>query len=541
MSSLKTGPELEQGRDVADVDAVLTAEQLGHIRHFDNLSRQLPNDWSLMQGKGIGQFDFGGIRFQVAYMAYALALAHVHRLPNAPGVFKPVVERLIEKILMPEAWLYWRDVSRGGAVFNAHLAEKYHEEWNPVARDNIMYSAYVQSMTLMYHHLFGDDRYAQPGALTFDYWSFFWGGEPKRFEYDENSLNENLYWQMVESGYLGVACEPNCTFQICNQPAILGFRMHDLVTGENVAAEVTRSYEQAWAQLGRLDSTGHYNTMLMQDSGTVVPNEATAPWIDAWCGTLMNTWNSEFVHAHYPQQLKDLLIDGPDGTKSVRTPPDRQVMGQTVINDTCDFGWVATWASEMGDTTTLDGLLTHADRYMNPTWRDGGLYYPRNDTEVDDHGNRTLIEPLTGNTLLGYARLNVPDGMRKLYNDPWGPAHFTEPALTVVSGDIAVSQARFDPISGVLTFRVQRHGERDGDGSVVLGNVADRKHWSLTENGVVVATGRAGEPVTPGQHSGGAQGIEIDHVEGGIRIRVPVGAPRTFHLEVAPAEGGSDE
>jgi hypothetical protein len=57
----------------------MTEEQLGHLRHFDNLSRQLPNDWSSMQGKGIGQDDFGGYRFQLAYMAYALALTHVHR------------------------------------------------------------------------------------------------------------------------------------------------------------------------------------------------------------------------------------------------------------------------------------------------------------------------------------------------------------------------------------------------------------------------------------------------------------------------------
>jgi hypothetical protein len=39
---------------------VLSEEQIGHLRHFDNLSRQLPNDWSSMQGKGIGQDDFGG-------------------------------------------------------------------------------------------------------------------------------------------------------------------------------------------------------------------------------------------------------------------------------------------------------------------------------------------------------------------------------------------------------------------------------------------------------------------------------------------------
>ena len=123
-------------------------------------------------------------------------------------------------------------------------------------RDNIMYSAYVQSCALLHDHLFADDRYAEPGALTFQHWSFFWGGEEKRFSYDRDSLNEHLYWQMVENGYLGVACEPNCVFQICNQPAILGFRLHDVITGGDRADEVVAGYEKAWADFGRLDDGG---------------------------------------------------------------------------------------------------------------------------------------------------------------------------------------------------------------------------------------------------------------------------------------------
>jgi linalool dehydratase/isomerase-like protein len=75
--------------------APLDRVQLGHLRHFDNLSQNLPNDWSLMRGKGQGQ--------------------------------------------------------------------------------DVMYSAYVQSMAHLYAYLFDDDRYAEPGALTFRYWSFFWG------------------------------------------------------------------------------------------------------------------------------------------------------------------------------------------------------------------------------------------------------------------------------------------------------------------------------------------------------------------------------
>jgi hypothetical protein len=99
------------------------------------------------------------------------------------------------------------------------------------------------------------------------------------FEYDQNTLNEHVYWQMVESGYLGVACEPNCVFQICNQPAILGFRLHDLLTGESVADDVTASYEKAWQQFGRLDDNGHYNKFLLENPRKVVPNSDKAAWI----------------------------------------------------------------------------------------------------------------------------------------------------------------------------------------------------------------------------------------------------------------------
>lgn len=43
VSLLKTEAGTLSGGDAA---SVLSAEQLGHIRHFDNLSRQLRNDWS---------------------------------------------------------------------------------------------------------------------------------------------------------------------------------------------------------------------------------------------------------------------------------------------------------------------------------------------------------------------------------------------------------------------------------------------------------------------------------------------------------------
>lgn len=462
----------------------LTPEQISHLRHWDNLSRQQPNDWSFMQGKGVSQDDFGGYRFQLAYMIYGLALTHRHRLPAAPGLFQPIIQRLIEKLLEPEVWLYWRDVSRGGSVYNAHLASELSEEWDPVVRDNIMYSAYVQSSALLHDYLFASERYSRPGSLTFRHWSFFWGGGERTFEYDRESLNEHLYWLMVRSGYVGVACEPNCVFQICNQPAILGFRLHDLLTGGNRAAEVVAGYEQAWSDFGRLDGSGHYNLLVTEDKKTIFPNMGNVPWADAWCGALMNMWNREFVHANYPKQVKDFVRSGPGGTLFVPSNPPREVMGQLVVSDTCDFGWMAAWASEMGDTPTLTGLLEHADAFMSPTYLRGGLYYPRNDTRQDQNGNRTEIEPMSGNVLLGYARLNVPDGLWKLYNQPWDPSHFEEPALTAVGRDVEVSQAEVQ--DGALVTCLRNTGQGSGH-TVTFGRILGRGRWTLTCQGEELA------------------------------------------------------
>ena len=497
----------------------LDAEQVGHVRHFANLARQPQNDWSGMKGRSTGQDDFGGYRFQLAYMMYALALAHVHRLPAAPGVFKPIFERLFEKLLLPEVWMYWRDVSRGGSVFNAHLSAGYTEEWDPVRRDNIMYSAYVQSTALLFHYLFRDDRYARPGAIAFRHWSFFWGGGPKEFLYDEDSLNEHVYWLMAESGFLGVACEPNCIFQICNQPAILGFRLHDLIHGGSTAQDVVRSYEAAWSDFGRADDDGHFLTMVAADTRAPRPNTLRSPWVDAWTGALMNAWNRDLVRTLYPLQRDDLLTAGPDGTLSVRVPERPEVMGQRIVSDDCDFGWVAAWTSELGDAASLAGLLRHADSYMHPRWDCGGLFYPRNDTIEDSALNRTLVEPHTGNVLLGYARLNVPDGLWRLYNQPLPDAFFSDPALVDVDEGVTVSRAFFK--DGVLAFDVTG----PADEAVTIGRVAAASAWSLRLADQVVATGR-GVDLASGSDF-------VRAAPEGIAVRCPAPGVHKFRFEVA--------
>ena len=124
---------------------------------------------------------------------------------------------------------------------------------------------------------------------------------------------------------------------------------------------------------------------------------------------------------------------------------------------------------------------------MNPTWVNGGLYYPRNDQPYDGAGHLTVMEPLTENALLAYARLNVVDGLWGLYNRPWDRTHFEQPALTEVAANVEISRAWFDLDTRSLVFTVRRDSTRCGDATIVVGNLRERGPWTLFCDGIAVA------------------------------------------------------
>ena len=463
---------------------MLDADQAGHLRRIENLSLLLPDDWSGMQGKSSLQEDFGGLRFQLAYMSYALALTHRHRLPAAPGLFRKTFQRLIEKMLSPDVWTYWHYVSTGNGPINAAQGE-LPAEWNPVVKDNIMYSAYLQSMALLYHYIFDDDRYAQPGALTMELKPLYWGAGGKKFVYDERTLNDHLYWMMVEKGYLGIACEPNCVFQICNQVPILGFRFHDLVYGGSLAKDTTEGYLRAWSDFGIANERGHFNMMVQEIERNLIPTEA--PWVDFWLGSLMHAWNPGFVEEHYPAQIARWGEPGPDGTLWVNeTPGIPSSLGFTSARD---FGWAAVCASEVGDEESLSKMLGYADRFLHRTWSDGGLHYRRHDESFDGEGRFSAMDPHTGNALLGYARLNVPGGLEKLYAEPWHEGHFEEPALAGISDNADVLRARFERDAQSLVLTLSPRADRAGKVQLELENIGKRGPWTLDIDGAAVLSG----------------------------------------------------
>lgn len=157
-------------------------------------------------------------------------------------------------------------------------------------------------------------------------------------------------------------------------------------------------------------------------------------------------WNYDLVHSMYPsagygylQRVDDRLNlnpqtvankiralikdDGADPnakstlTRARELTADSPLTTKPYMSPT--FGYLALWISEIAGGSDLDALLQHADKYLNPSWSNGGLYYARCENGWDVDGNFIFNDAFTGNAGIGYGRLNVKNGQKKMWDRPW--------------------------------------------------------------------------------------------------------------------------
>ena len=195
----------------------LDALQAGHIRQIHNLVSQLDGQWNHMGGRESMQEYFDSYRYQLATMRYAVAVAHYHRLPAARSVFKPLFRRIIHKMLLPDVWAYWYNSSMSGNITDPGRTEFRDPIPDPVCKENIMYSGHLLLMTSLYAMLFDDDEFEKPGSIKFTWAPMYWGFGPQTFEYDTQKLQNIIFKEMEQNKWVGVCCEPNAVFIVCNQ------------------------------------------------------------------------------------------------------------------------------------------------------------------------------------------------------------------------------------------------------------------------------------------------------------------------------------
>lgn len=477
----------------------LDDKQAGHIRHIHNLIDQLDYDWSGMSTAKPGQELTDSYRYQLTQMAYVLGFAHFHHLPAAAGAFRPTFERLIHKMQLRDVWDSWYETSRGGNLLDPDLTELRAPWRDPVVKENIMYSGRLFAVLGMHSMLFDSDKYDEPGAIALRYEPILHGMGPEIYEYSTTSISDIIYWQMVESGFLGVVCEPNALFVVCNQFPILAWKFLDIRKGTSRADEVTRAYSDAWEKRGMLDPNGDYWRFWTVKQET--PVQLLGGASSHWTAINLNAWNRELVHELYEAQTPDFIRRTPEGLLTV-VEPTAMVEARTARRENrepayerdtsyrwseSEFGYTAACMAEMGDQENLQDMLAYADKYLQPTWRDGGLFYPRNDTSFDEHGNYVYMDALTGNAMLAYARLDVPDGLWKMYTHPWTSEDFRQPHVSQLTGRVDVLRAYYDESLRVLALTYRPVDNTPVDMQMTIATVQPGQAWTLFQDGVLVA------------------------------------------------------
>ena len=464
----------------------LDNKQLGHIRHIVRLANQLPGEWSMMGSMEGTQEGDDALRYQLAYMTYALGLAHYHWLPAYRELYRDTSDKLIQKMLRTEVWNIWELTSKGSKVLDPDMTE-LGEGWiDPVVKGNTMYSGRLLVMVGMHTKLYADDKYQQPDSLTFKHEPYFRGIKgPQQFKYDFASLTKVIYDQMVENDWLGLECEPNAYFVVCNQYPIVGFRFFDQVNGTNLAAG-SKNYEEVWKEKGWVTDDKHIiiGWLIKQDHILAEPSGV----IDAVTGLMMHSWNREFVQNLYTRQ-KDTWIKRVSADKaSIELNHYGASIGAS------GFASMTAYASELGDTETKNAMLNYADHYFQPTWDNGAFYYPRNDQFFDENDNTVFVTRVAGNALFAYARLNPGDGMWKLYNEPWGDEHYSSPYISDVQyPEAQVTQAWFDQSKGALILGISPGTDFPGKTSFYINNLDKNGNYEIVHNGKTVGKLKGGK------------------------------------------------
>lgn len=465
----------------------LSDKELGHVRHMVRLANQPPGEWTDMGIAEPGQEGLDGYRYQLAFMSYALGVAHYHKTPAYRELYQRAIDQLIQKMLRRDVWGYWELTSKGTLGLNPALTQLGKGWIDPVVKANIMYSGHLFHMVSLYETLFQDHTYDQAGALTFVYDPPHRGMGRQEFVYDHTSLAEILFRQFADSGWMGVECELNAIFTTCNQHPILGFLHFDHTHGTEYAKTIGAKFKQRWLDRDGADpqTTAGLPFLYMVQQGQIV--RKPAPWSDGWIGFFMHAWDKDYIEGLYPMQKEKYLIWLPDGTATVPPTPPHQKMEEATAPGTVSHqhAFMAVLASEVGDREATDALLAYADTYWNPTWKDGGLYYPRSDAVGTDrhHINRHVLR-IAGNALLGFARINVKNGLWQLYNQPWHASHFANPFLSAVAyPQVLVTQAYYDQTKKALIITLVPGVETSSKTTFHINQLDPRKTHTLTKNG----------------------------------------------------------
>jgi len=438
MAALAIPPAFAADTQEINTQRGLSDAELGHLRNFVSLARQDMDDWSGWEGSD--QKGMEAYRYQIAFMTYALALQQYHSTPAYRDLYQDTMNRLIERMLEKPVWDFWEEVSKSSPKFDPDYEGPRPSERDPVGKKNIMYSGHVVHMIALHEMLFDDERWSQPGAITFR-----WNSD-EAYAYDLAGLVDIIHEEMMAPRLEGgrdvgaMECEPNLVFPECNQHPTLAFMLfddhRDTDYAERTIPALKGFFDNTEMHSPRNAHTAAYY-YVKQDRTLHIPmvNSASA---DGWTGAFMHVWDPDTIEGLYPKHRDDYVKTDPK-TGATRLAPDPSAA--------LGLAFFANLAVEVGDMQTAEKLFAFAEEhYASVTDERGFRYMPQ-------RGEGMLPVNNTTDKLMALARSNRPDGLLKMHNEPRGEEGFAHPLLQNVDfPNVMVRSAYWDEEETSLNF-----------------------------------------------------------------------------------------
>jgi hypothetical protein len=523
----------------------MTDKEIGHVRHIARISRNPSGDWSGFDS--IYMPLQGEKMFVISFMAYTLELAQHELTPAYHEIYKTSIENLLKKMQHPDVWYSWMFESRHGSVEEIKgepMDWMTNPGWiDPILKDNIQFKAYLQQIAAAYQMLYNDKRYEQPGAFTFK-WTGGMSNGQMNFRYTLTDITKNIYQEMVDSNFVGSACEPGRVFWICNAPSNAGFILYDHLYGTHYG-DAGPKMNAKWINDGYRDPKTRTGVMFvstsLQNPATNV--ETRTPMLDiagseegGWAAVYNVAWDFDYSRtqymAHRDKELDDVLtgrlfkVQGQQDTSSalaakldMKTPDE--VAGRMAVRS-FQMGFFTAYAAEMSDRETKSKLLAYAEKNFKPRWENGEYWFPRNDDyAVDEHGNVHGVDVWAGSALLPMARMDRGGGLHRLYTEQWGEAEYKQPYISDVDTLTAgVSQAFFDAKKDALIVTLIPGPIKTKETSFVVRQLNPKKTYTVIKDGQPV-----GE-LSP-KHAPESTAWREDDT---VRVATTISAPHTFVL-----------
>jgi hypothetical protein len=174
-------------------------------------------------------------------------------------------------------------------------------------------------------------------------------------------------------------------------------------------------------------------------------------------------------------------------------------------------------------------MVDYADKHFQPTWKDGGYYYPTTpdyqyNFNRDENGFIKNVGPVTGNVLIGFTSINPKDGLWQIYNKPFNKSHFLNPYITEVEYlEANVTQAIYDTKKDALILTLAPGPVKSETTSFTVRQLDPLITYKLIIDGQVQGEINA------------SKGIDLPNInwqsDGSLRISIVLDKMRSFVLK----------